>query len=394
MINASISFFRNEEQVEVKKYLSSWKGLKIKGTEFPKIYLLLFGGVKMFKKNGLLMLTAVMLIAGLMLAGCSPKDVAEPEEWNPDRPIKVVVPFAAGGAIDRTSRALQPHLEQYLGVSIAVTNYKETISAYDEVFNSPKDGYTVLCISPEIATMAVMGRGDMTVDDWIPIGFTTAFANIFVVHPDSPIKDLNDLIDALAENGLTCGHAAYGGAWQQGVMLFTGLAGIPNPEFVPQGGGFLAAQAAMKKEVDFAACGIPEVMELLPAGKLRALAYWGSEPYYMEGYGEIPPITDYLPEASAFTPWGGWTGFAVPKGTPEHIVKKLKEAYAYAVQQESFLEFCQENAFIPQLLIGEDFEQYIRRYAAVAAWNLYDAGYAAKSPEEFGIERDPLLKRD
>ncbi len=335
----------------------------------------------MFNKKILVFMLVFILVLGTVAVSA--------EEWEPERTIKFVVPYAAGGGIDRITRALQPHLEEYLDVPIAVVNMPggSTVVAYEHVFNSRKDGYTVLSTSPEIATMAVMGNSDLLPEDWINFGINASFPNCWVVSPDSPIKTPDDLFAALDEEKLSVGHAAYGGAWQQGIMLGVDLAGAKNdPEFVPQGGGFIAAQAAMKNEVDFASVGVCEVTELLPAGKLRALAYMGAEPYKMEGYGEIPSVLEYLPDAAPYLPFGGWTGFAVPEGTPANIVEKLEEAYAYAVQAEEYKNFCNENAFMPLYKRGADAEEYVYNYASVSAPMLYEAGYAKNSPEEVGFD--------
>src|SRR6056297_1795263 len=99
----------------------------------------------MFNKKTLVFMLVFMLVLGTVAVSA--------EEWEPKRTIKFVVPYAAGGGIDRITRALQPHLEEYLGVPIAVVNMPggSTVVAYEHVFNSRKDGYTVLSTSPEIA---------------------------------------------------------------------------------------------------------------------------------------------------------------------------------------------------------------------------------------------------
>jgi len=344
----------------------------------------------MYNKKAIALLLICLMVAVFAFSGCAKKEeVAEQEEWKPDSPIQFIVPYAAGGAIDRVTRALQPHLEEYLGVPVAVVNMPggSTVIAYEHVYNSKKDGHTVLCLSPESGTMAAMGHSELTPDNWIALGITASFANNFVVHPDSPYKTLDDLIEAMKAGKVTAGCAANGGAWSQGAMLMADLTGANDPEFVPQGGGFVAAQAAMKKEVDFATCGVCEVIDLLAGGELRALAYYGAEPYKVEGYGEIPSILDYVPEAEPYVPFGGWTGLAVPEGTPENIVRKLQGAYEYAVEQEEFKKFLEENAFLQVPLAGEDAQRYMSDLAKVSSWMLYDRGYAKISPDNFGIER-------
>ncbi len=344
-------------------------------------------------KNFLSLVVCIALIVSI-LGGCGSGEQVQDtspttSEWIPDRPIQFIVPYAAGGAIDRVTRALQPHLQEYLGVPVTVVNMPggSTVIAYEHVFNSEKDGYTILSLSPEVGTMAVMGNAELTPKNWVGIGFTAAFANTFVVNKDSQYNDLNDLIDAMKKEKLTAACAANGGAWSQGVMLMAEITGANDPEFVPQGGGFVAAQAAMKNEVDFATCGLGEVVDLLAGGELRSLGYYGLEPFHIEGYGDVPVISEFVPEAAKFSPFGGWTGFAVPEGTPDNIVEKLVEAYKYAAQQDDYKAFLQENAFSGGVLSADNFQDYVNNMASVSAWMLYNKGFAEISPEEFGISK-------
>jgi tripartite-type tricarboxylate transporter receptor subunit TctC len=318
------------------------------------------------------------------------KQSQESEEWKPDKPIQLIVPYAAGGAIDRVSRALEPYLTEYLGVPVSVVNMPggSTVIAYEHVQNADKDGQTVLCLSPEVGTMAIMGHSELTPKDWKAIGISASFANAYAVHPDSPFQTMNDLIDALGNGeNLTAGCAANGGAWSQGMMLLASLKDVPEPTFVPQGGGFVAAQAAMKKEVDFATCGLCEIIELLEGDELRCLGYFGTEPFPVKNYGDVPVIKESIPEAEAYSPFGGWTGLAVPVGTPDEIVSKLTEAFDFAAEQQGYKDFLMENAFSAVGSSGQAAEDYMNTLASVSSWLLYEGGFAKISPEKFGIAR-------
>ena len=328
-----------------------------------------------------------------MLSGCSNQlpESKEEEDWKPEKPITLVVPFAAGGAIDRVARTLQPFIQENLGVPVSVVNMPggSTVLAYEDVLNSPKDGTKILCISPEVGSMAVMGQSEITPKDWEVFGITAAFPNIYVVAPDSPMNSIDDMLSAMKERKITVATAAHADAWTRPLLLLIEEVkdDYKTPEFIAQGGGYVAAQAAMKKEVDIGSCGLPEVIDLLRGKAVKALTYWGEESFEVEGYGKIPSIAEALPELKKYVPNGGWTGFAVPAGTDEKIVKKLQQAYEYAVNKEEYKQFCEENGYIYLYRPGEEAKEYTETMASVSAWILYDNGFAKISPEEFNIKR-------
>lgn len=309
-------------------------------------------------------------------------------EW-PERSIVMIVPFNPGGATDQIGRALKGAMEEKLGVPIAVQNMPGGATAVGNqyVYDAPHDGYTILVEPTDITSIAVMGQSKLTWRDWDFIGVAAAVPNAFVVHPDSPIKDIKGLAEALKKDKLTCSVAARGCAWTRGIGLFADLTGAKTPTLVPMGGGRPAAVSALKKEVDFAACGLPEAADLVAGKKLRALAYWGKEDVDVPGSGVIPSITNDFPEFVKYVPFGGWVGMAVAKGTPPEVVAKIQEAYDYAAGQEKFKKFLAENYFIEAGLRGKDAESYVALSTSVNAWLLHDLGFAQKSPEEFDIPR-------
>lgn len=346
----------------------------------------------MLKRKTLAVLLVLSLMVTILAVGCAPKEkeAAADAAWVPGHPIQIVAPFAAGGAIDLMSRAIQPHMEKQLGVPIAVVNMPGGSASIgtEFIYNGKKDGYSALAISTEIATMGTMGHSKLTVDNWNIIGVTCAVPNVFVVKKDSPIKTLDDLVAKMKAGRVTMSVIAQGCPWSRGGMLLAQLAGTDNPEFVPCGGGFPSAQAALKGEVDVGSCGLPEVVTLLQSGDLRALAYWGVESFNIEGVGAVPSVVEFFPDAKPHLPFGGWGGLALPEGTPENIVKKYEEAYKYAIEQPDVKDFIKKNAFIPVYLQGDDAVKWIKNYTSTAAYMLYDTKASTVDPKTLGIERN------
>lgn len=307
----------------------------------------------------------------------------------PSRPITMIIPFAPGGATDLIARALKPHMEKNLGISIAATNMAGAATAvgHQYVWDAPHDGYTILVQPTDIVSIAVMEQSKFTYRDWHVVGVAAAVPAALVVSPDSPIKTIQDLVAEMMKRSITVSVAAKGCAWTRTIMLMARTLGTKDPQLVPMGGGNPAAVSAMKKEVDLGACGLPEAIDLILGKKLRVIGYFGAADVELPGVGTVPSISKAYPQLGKFLPFGGWVGMSVPKDTPTDIKEKLQQAYDYAVSTPEFKKFLADSYFASVGVTGEKAEAYVSLSTSVNAWLLYDLGMAPKSPAEFNIPR-------
>ena len=315
--------------------------------------------------------------------------VAFAADKYPSRPIVMIVPFSPGGATDQIGRKLSPSMQKYLKTPIAVQNMPGGATAIGNqyVYDAPKDGYTVLVQPTDITSIAVMGQSKLTWKDWDFLGVAAAVPAVFLVHPDSPLKNIKDLEKALREKQLTCAVAADGCAWTRAIGLYNNLIKGKMPKLVPMGGGYPAAVSALKKEVDLAACGLPEAYDLIAGKKLRVIGYWGTENIKVPGYGNIDSVVATYPNFKRYLPFGGWVGMAVPKGLPKNVLSKLQKAYNYAAAQPEFKEFLAKSFYVKVGLSGKKADDFAALSTSVNAWLLYDLGFAKINPQELGISR-------
>ena len=311
----------------------------------------------------------------------------EKSDW-PERTITVVVPFDAGGATDLIARAMQPKMEEYLGVDMAVQNMSGGSTAVGNQFllDSDPDGYTVIEQATEIANIWSMNQSDITYRDFSYVGMAVAVPGVFVVKPDSPYQTLEDLIEDIKEKKITVGTCGGGDAWTLTYALFVDSVGGVSPEYISEGSGKNAAIAAMKGEVDVGSCGIPEVVELLQGGELRALGCLTAEDVEIEGYGKIPSIVKNCPELAEFMLYGGFIGMAVSKEVPDDITANLREAFDFAWNDAEFQEYMKTSNFVPLGYIGDEAEDYVKMRESLNASLLYDLGIAERNPADIGIE--------
>ena len=306
----------------------------------------------------------------------------------PNRSISVIIPFDAGGATDLIARAMQPKMEESLGGTMAMTNMSggNTAIGNQFVLDATPDGYTIVAQATEIANLWTMNQSDITYRDFDYIGMAAAVPGILVVHPDSPLNTLEDLKAALQEGQLTVGVCGGGCAWTLTMGLLVDSVGGVSPEYIAEGSGKNAGIAAMKGEVDIGSCGIPEVVELLQGGELKALGCFTEEAVELDGYGTIPTILDICPELAEFMPYGGFVGMAAPKGTPAEVVEKLCEAYDYAWNDEEFQAYLEESHFVPLGYIGQEAQDYVAQRESLNASLLWDLDIGQRDPAEKGIE--------
>lgn len=351
------------------------------------------------KRTLSLILTLLMVLA--MLAGCggdtassgtnsskNPDAAATTDDGYPNRTISLVVPYDAGGATDLIARAMQPKMEEYLGATFAVQNMSggNTAVGNQFVLDADPDGYTIVEQATEIANLWTMNQSDITYRDFSYIGMAAAVPGIFVVHPDSPLNTLEDLAAALKEDQLTVGVCGGGCAWTLTMGLFVDSVGGISPEYIAEGSGKNAAIAAMKGEVDVGSCGIPEVIELLQGGEVKALGCLTAEDVELEGYGTIPSIVGLCPELAEFMPYGGFVGMAAPSDVPQEVVDKLCEAFDYAWNDEEFQAYLESSYFVPLGFVGEDAQAYVAQRESLNASLLWDLGIGQRDPAEKGIE--------
>lgn len=330
----------------------------------------------------------VLLVLTCMVGMVFAKGEQQTGAAYPTRPLLMIIPFGPGGATDQLARKVQPVMEQVLGRPIAAQNMPggATSLGNQYVFDQPHDGHTILAQPTDIVSIAVMGQSKLTYNDWSFIGIGVAVPTAFVVHPNSPIKTIEDLAATMKDKQLTAAVADSGCAWTRAVGLFSETLNLKRPQLVPSGGGYNAAVSAMRQEVDFAACGLAECIELVRGGELKALAYWGYEDFPI-GTSKIPTLGNKYPALKRYEPFGGWAGLAVPKGTPQNIVNILIDAFKQATQAQEFKDFCTKSSFIFVGKYGPDADAHAKESTSVNAYLLYDMGFTKTDPATVGIQR-------
>jgi tripartite-type tricarboxylate transporter receptor subunit TctC len=242
----------------------------------------------------------------------------------PSRPVRIIVPYAPGGAPDFIARLLGPWLSERLGQQFIIENRPGGGSniGTEVVVRAPPDGYTLLLISTTNvinATLYDKLNFDF-INDIVPVAGITRFPVVMVVNPSVPAKTIPELIAyAKANPGkINLGSPGIGTPGHVAGELFKMMAGV-DMVHVPYRGGAAVMTDLLGGQVQVLFGSTSLTIEQIRAGKLRALAVTTDTPW--EGLPDIPTVGDFVPGYEASTVFG----FGVPKNTPAAIIDKLNK---------------------------------------------------------------------
>jgi tripartite-type tricarboxylate transporter receptor subunit TctC len=299
--------------------------------------------------------TAIAATAALLV---SRKSYAQ--NW-PDRPIRIVVPFAAGNSSDLMARLLVEPLTKSLGQLVIVDNRSGAGGTLgtEHVAKQPPDGYTLLMATSGATAIAPTLYGKLgynPITDLAPIALVASVPQLFLVKANSPIRSIADLIAAArAKPGtLAYGSGGIGSTQHLNVALFSSMTGT---EFVhiPYRGSAAALNDLMAGQTDFTPETLTAAIDLVKSGTVRALAVTSTE--RSSFFPDVPTmqeagVTNY--EAV------GWMGLMAPAQVPKPVVNRLVKQVAAAMALPEVTSRVQDIAMTPTLLEGEEFGTFIR----------------------------------
>jgi len=276
-------------------------------------------------------------------------------DW-PARPITFISPWAVGGTGDMLARPLCTAAGRHLGQTIVYTNRPGAsgMIGCKAVATAAPDGYTVGEIPITVGRLALLGMTDIKpLEDYAYIARTSGQNLGLAVMAGSPWQSLPALLeDAARRPGqITFGFSGLGGSNHIAVERVLRAAGVQLTA-IPFKGGNEALQALYGGHLDMLADSsswAPGVK----AGKLRLLATMGEQRSKM--FADTPTLKDLGYDVADDGP----RAVAAPAGTPEPIVRKLREAFRVAVASREFTEACAQIDAPPMYLDGPDFRQYL-----------------------------------
>jgi tripartite-type tricarboxylate transporter receptor subunit TctC len=284
----------------------------------------------------------------------------------PSKPITMVVPFPPGGVADIVGRPLASVMQKSLKEPVVVINRTGAGGAVGmaAVAKSAPDGYTILMGLSSISIFPVSDRINgkeppYEMRDFAPIALVTADPTVLVVRADGPYKTLKDFVAAAKARPGKINYSSSGvyGTLHVAMEIFANAAGI-QLFHVPYQGGGPAVTALLSGQVEASAQGPAAVIGHIKAGKMRALASWGTE--RLKLLPDIPTFKEQGYDAEFYI----WSGVFAPAATPAPVIAKLREAVHEAANSAEFRGAMEKLQTPVSYLDAPEFAKYWERDAA------------------------------
>lgn len=278
----------------------------------------------------------------------------------PSKPVRLVVPFPAGGALDTIARILVPPLSRALGQNVIVDNRPGggTVIATEMVARSPADGHTLLLMANSF-TINPAVRSKLPYDalrDFAGVSRLATVPVIFSVHPSVPAKTFKELIALARARPGELTYATPGPGTNQHLIgeMLKSMAGI-DINHVPYQGGAPATMAVMGGHTSVLIINVTESGPHIQAGKLRALAVTSLE--RSVDFKEVPTVAESgFPGFEAIT----WFGAVAPAATPREAINRLNADIVRALQLPEVRNGLGKLGLSAAGTSAEEFDAFIR----------------------------------
>lgn len=278
----------------------------------------------------------------------------------PNRPVRVIVPFSAGGAVDGPTRAIAQELGRRTGHSFVVENRPgagATIGS-EAVAKAPADGYTLLLASQTNAISATLYTKlpFNPIDDFAPISLLGRETGVLVVNPAFVAKSVAELIAHVKQNPGRVDYASSGNGSGQHLFaaLFNSMAGL-RMNHVPYRGSGQATTDLVSGVVQVSFPGLSGMLGHIRAGKLRALAVTGTRRSAL--LPEVPTLDESgVKGYSAYV----WMGLMAPRNTPPAILARLNREAIAALAAPEVRSYLDNAAIEPVGSTAAEFGNFFR----------------------------------
>jgi tripartite-type tricarboxylate transporter receptor subunit TctC len=281
----------------------------------------------------------------------------------PNKPIKVVVPYAAGGGADILARLVGQQLGERLKQPVIVENKgggSNTIGM-STVATSPKDGYTLGLATPVfVMTPSLMKSHPYDpLKDFEPVAMIGFTPLVLVVHPSVPAKSTQEFIALAKSKPGSLNFASLGAATTQGLAasMFNFMTGIDAVQ-VPYKGSAPGTTDLLAGNVQFMFNALPSMLGHIQAGKIRALGTTG--PKRASQLPDTPIVKDAVPGYEVVT----WYSFVAPAGTPKAVIDKLNREISAIVESPQMKEKLKEQGLEADAMKPEELAALYRTETA------------------------------
>lgn len=291
---------------------------------------------RLFNKHAVVSMAAVL--AGVTGMAAAPA-WAQGGDY-PNKPIELVVPFAAGGGTDALARAFAEATRKHLPQSVIVVNRPGASGGIGltDVANSRPDGYKLALVTVELDIIPHLGLTKTTYEKFAPIARLNADPSAITVRADSSYTTIESFLDAARKKpgALQVGNAGNGSIWHLAAAALEDKTSVKF-NHIPFNGGNPAVLALLGGHVDAVAVSPAEVAPYVAAGKLKMLAVMADK--RVKGFESVPTLKERNIDLSI----GTWRGIVAPKGTPPEVLERLRAAARTAAAEPALKEMMEKQ---------------------------------------------------
>jgi tripartite-type tricarboxylate transporter receptor subunit TctC len=307
-------------------------------------------------------ITRYILIACAAALGIQPQGLLA--QAYPAKPIRVVVPFGAGGPADIYARYLGQQMQGVLGQPFVVENRPGagSIIGTDLVAKSAPDGYTLLVMSNThtVNESLIPKKPFALMKDFVPVAPINYSDILLVVHPSVPVKSVKELVQLAKKNRLSYASSGNGTPYHMAGELFKALAGV-DILHVPHKGSGEARTSVMSGQTEMMLDAITTMAPIAKAGRVRALGTSGRTRSAVTP--DLPTIAEAGVTGYETTIW---IGIMAPTGTPRPVIDRLNAEITKVTSRADVKKIWGEQGAVPLTMTVAEYEKYL--HADIAKW--------------------------
>jgi len=305
------------------------------------------------------MKTMVKVLAAAAALVCAATVPSLAQDW-PQKTIRFIVPFPAGGGTDVVARMVAKHLQDKLGQTVIVENRGGANGAIGlmAVKQTVHDGYTFAFTSDTPMTVNPWAYKDLPyqpLKDFVPVTSAVRLPGMLAAHPSFPANNIAELIALAKEKPGSINYASAGvGNFSHLAMeLFSGAAGV-KLQHVPYKGTAPAAQALLSGEVQVGFNNVQTLLQFVQAGKLKVLGV--AEPRRIPEFPNYPAVAETVPGFEM----APWVGIVAPAGTPQAVIDKLNDTMLVVMNDPAIIKQFADQQLTAMALPKEKFGELIK----------------------------------
>jgi tripartite-type tricarboxylate transporter receptor subunit TctC len=309
-----------------------------------------------------------LITLGLLGVGLTPAGAA-----YPDRPIKMIVPWAAGGDTDAICRVIASSMEKHLGkpvVIVNITGASGTVGAREAKKAAP-DGYTILSVHDFIHTTYHTGVGELTYKDFDPVCLQTSTPSVFAAYAKTPWNSMKELIEDAKKRPEQITLGATLGSTSHFFPAMVGQTAGIKWKFVSYEGTAPRMTALLGGHVLLGETNLTQ-LDKVKAGQLKMFAIATAK-----RLAEVPDVPT-LKELGIDIVYAVNRGILAPKGTPEAALAKLEEACAKAAKDPAVMESMKKQGTFVEFLDRKAYADFLQKNDKINADLAQALGYKRK----------------